>query len=602
MRYSNRVIRQFLRRLKRPAALEVLPLAQALRQALGTDTVFEAAQLALKNAFEACGPAGEGYRRIIWAYDVERRVTRDEAARELSVSPRHFYRLRAEAVQAFSDYVERVLAGPIRSRDHVNDAAHALLELDPGAASELLALTQEPDIGNRIDVLYRMAVQMNDLETIDLSGFDGLYRVRALLVLSYVADVRGEHAVGARIRDEARRYHASLPGEADPRVAFEIATIEFTAARNSGTAISLLERAETAAHLAEQLGGEHSILGLTLLAEAAILAGLPARAREAIDIAFYSARENRHYRALGFALLRQAQLDVLENRLENALRLARASEIALRSFPDGRLFAMETVGRITTILGRPWAPEELDPSAVEGSVWLRLALAGVALRNSLTTASGEISGIRRAAEVNARRASDQGYIGLAAFSFATAALAAGKMDLSEANDLLLQAWRLLAQSENHLLAFDIFALPGRAERDFGPLAFEDGIAAAISQTLAQVGGIGSIGLADAQGQMSRVWPLILATAAGKLSTAVPIENAQEVARELARQGVTATTFERISRGALRTLVVLTGALLLPDERPQFERRLTRTLRAFQYNVERCIARERFRMASHLSAS
>ncbi|HEY8320958.1 MAG TPA: hypothetical protein VIG46_04095 [Candidatus Baltobacteraceae bacterium] len=112
MRYGNGVVRQLLRRLKRPAELESLPLGKALRHALGSPSAFEAARVAIDNAFAACGPAGERYRHIIWAYDVERTITREEAAQELSVSPRHFFRLRAEAVQALSDYVARLLGGP----------------------------------------------------------------------------------------------------------------------------------------------------------------------------------------------------------------------------------------------------------------------------------------------------------------------------------------------------------------------------------------------------------------------------------------------------------------------------------------------------------
>lgn len=122
MRYGTGVIRHLLRRLKRPAELESLPLGKALRHALGAPSAFEAVRIAIDNAFAACGPAGERYHRIIWSYDVERTITREKAAEELAVSPRHFFRLRAEAVQAFSDYVAHLLDGPPATRDPLDDA------------------------------------------------------------------------------------------------------------------------------------------------------------------------------------------------------------------------------------------------------------------------------------------------------------------------------------------------------------------------------------------------------------------------------------------------------------------------------------------------
>jgi len=597
MRYGNGVIRQLLRRLKRPAELESLPLGKALRHALGAPSAFEAARIAIDNAFAACGPAGERYRKIIWSYDVERTITREEAAEELAVSPRHFFRLRAEAVQALSDYVARLLGGPAALRDPINDAAQAMLEFDPAAASQLMDLAHDADLGDKIDALSRMATQMNDLETIDLRAFAGLHRVRALLILSYVADLRGDHEQAERIRIEARADKTSALSTSDPLVEYEIATIEFTAARYSGTAQHLLARAEAVERLGKILGGEHAIAPLLLVAEAAILAGRPARAREVIDLAFYAARENRHYRVLGYALLRSAQLEMLEGKFENALRLARASAIALRTFPDGRLSADETIGRISTLLGLPWSAE----AAQEGSLWLKLASAGMRLRNALATGSLSHADVATEAHANAEQAEATAYLGLAAFSYATAASAALALRRSDANALALHAWQLLVRSGNHLLAVDLFAFPGRIERDLGPLTFDDATARAISATLAGIPGMGSFGNASAIEPLALVWPTVLAVSGGSVATTVPAEYAQSVARGLVAGGVTASTFERISNGALRELVTWTSAMPMPDDRQAFERRLTRTLRTFQYQVERAVAQERYRMASHLSA-
>jgi len=598
MRYGNGVIRQLLRRLKRPAELESLPLGKALRHALGSPSAFEAARVAIDNAFAACGPAGERYRRIIWAYDVERTITREEAAQELAVSPRHFFRLRAEAVQALSDYVARLLGGPVATRDPITDAAQAMLEFDPAAASELMDLARDADLGNRIDALYRMATQMNDLETIDPRAFAGLHRVRALLILSYVADLRGDHERAERIRGEARADKTAAQGTArDPLVEYEIATIEFTAERYSGTAQNLLERAEAVERLGKILGGEHAIAPLLLVAEAAILAGRPARAREVIDLAFYAARENRHYRVLGYALLRSGQLEMLEGRFEDALRLARAAAIALRAFPDGRLAADETIGRISTLIGIPWTPTD----APEGSLWLTLASTGMRLRNALATGSSPYAAVAAEALSTAERAEARSYLGVAAFSFATAACAALALRRADASALALHAWQLLVRSGNHLLAVDLFAFPGRVERDLGPMTFDDATSRAIAATLAGIPGMGSFGNLAAIEPLARVWPTILAVAGGLVATTVPAEYAQSVARGLVAGGVTAATFERISNGALREVVIWTGALPMPQDRQAFERRLTRTLRTFQYQVERAVAQERYRVASHLSA-
>jgi len=597
MRYGNGVVRQLLRRLKRPAELETLPLGKALRHALGTATAFEAARLAIDNAFAACGPAGERYRRIIWAYDVERTITRVEAADELAVSPRHFFRLRAEAVQALSDYVSRLLGGPPATRDPIGDAAQAMLEFDPAAAAQLMDLAPDADLSGRIDALYRMATQMNDLETIDLREFAGHHRVRALLILSYVADLRGDHEQAERIREDAHAAAASARGADDPVIAYEIATIEFAAARYTGNAAHLLERAESVERLGKILGGEHAIAPLLSVAEAAILAGRAARAREVIDLAFYAARENRHYRVLGYALLRSAQLEMLEGRFEEGLRLARASAIALRTFPDGRLTAEETIGRISTLLGIPWTAE----SAPAGSLWLRLASTGMRLRNALATGSSPYATVASEALANAERAEASSYLGLAAFSFATAANAALALHRAEAGALAVHAWQLLVQSGNHLLAVDLFAFPGRIERDLGPLTFDDATARTIAATLAAIPGMGSFGEPAAIEPLARVWPVVLGASGGHVATAVPAEYAESVARALVAAGNAAGTFERISSEALRELVAWTGALAMPDDRQSFERRLTRTLRTFVYQVERAVAHDRYRLASRLSA-
>ena len=598
MRYGNAVIRQLLRRLRRPAELEALPLGKALRQALDLPTAFEATKKALKDAFDECGPAGERYWRLIWSYDVERTINRERAAEELAVSPRHFFRLRAEAVQAFSAYVSRLLAGPAPARDPLGDAAQAMLEFDPAAATELLDLCSEPDLGNRVDALYRMATQMNDLEAIDLGKFSGPHRTRALLVLSYVADLRGEHEQAARIRAEAA---ATVDGSrVDRMVEYEIATIEFAAARYSGTAIDLLSRAELVERIGTAIGGEHAVAPLLLVAEAAILAGHAARAREAIDLAFFASRENRHYRMLGYALLRHAQLDMLEGRFEDALRYARGAAIALRAFPDGMIAADETLGRISTLLGLPWHPNAAV-EAFEGSLWLAIAANGMRLRNAIASATIPAAQIVAEARENAERAEERGYAGIAAFSFATAAIAGTSISGRDANDLALRAWNALVRSGNHLLATDVFAVPGRTERDAGPIAFDTQSALAFARPLCALPGMGSFGLPSALPAVAQVWPTILAVASGRLSCTVPMEYAHALARALVAGGVTAATFERIGNGAMRELVTWTRALVMPEDRQAFERRLVRTLRAFQYHVERAVAQERYRVASHASA-
>jgi len=119
--------------------------------------------------------------------------------------------------------------------------------------------------------------------------------------------------------------------------------------------------------------------------------------------------------------------------------------------------------------------------------------------------------------------------------------------------------------------------------------------------LAGLPGMGSFGHPSAIEPLAPVWSTILAVSAGLVATTVPAEYAHSVARALVANGVTASTFERISNGALRELVTWTGALPMPEDRQAFERRLTRTLRTFQYQVERAVAQERYRAASHLSA-
>lgn len=593
MRYGNAVIRQLLRRLRRPAELEALPLGKALRRATGLPTAFEATRSALRAAFDRCGPAGERYWRLIWSYDVERTINRERAAEELAVSPRQFFRLRAEAVQAFSSYVSELLAGPSAAPDPIGDAAKAMLELDPVAASELLALCREPDLADRVDALFRIAVQSQDVAALDPEVLEGPHKARALLVRSYIADLRGDHDLAAGIR-------AGVAADGDRRIEYERASIEFSAARYSGIAGDLLAKAREIERIGAALGGEYAIAPLLPVAEAAILNGHAARAREAIDLAFYAARENRHYRMLGYALLRRAQLDMLEGRFDEALRYARGATIALRAFPDGLAAADETLGRISTLLGIPWRPRPFE-DGFEGSRWLAIAANGMSLRNAMASAALPLDAIESAARANGEEAAARGYFGLSAFSLATAALAGTAIGSPRANGLALRAWDALVRSGNHLLATDAFVVPGRVERDFGPIAFDGETALAFARPLAAVPGMGSLGVPAAVEPLARAWPTILAVASGRLSSTVPMEYAQGLARALVGAGVTAGSFERVSSAALRDLTTWTRALIDPDERPAFERRLLRTLRTFQYHVERSVAQERYRIASHASA-
>jgi hypothetical protein len=422
-------LRRLLRCVQQPKVLERDAFGLALKQALGTDSVYEALQQSIEQAFGHDGAGWATHRSILRRFDFEQHVPRYRAAQELGISARRFYYLRAEAIDMVARYAETL----IRSSDGVSPF--------DGAAA---ALHTAAIYAHAVSMPYHIELPpvLQAYKVADAGLCSAFYALRC--------EYRGERedALGHLERVRSARFdhlgHASRV--ADAASAF----VRGVMARHDGDA-QRLSQAAHAAHAAAAPPHGFERWQLLLAAESALAHGDVERAAETIDSAFgEAANEGAHRFALLLALHR-AQTLLLQCKFDEAIHAADLLCAWAAAQADVLSAAAALGARARLAAGAQPSNTIAEPQ----SLWH--ALYAEALRARADAAAG--NGEKAAARANAvRRASNaMRYAGIEAHAAGTSALVHN--DVTEA----LDAWRMWLAGRHAEQGFDILCgIPVRA--------------------------------------------------------------------------------------------------------------------------------------------
>ena len=106
---SNTAVRALLRCVRRPHVLVTMPCMTEICAATGMDDPARALLALLDEAFNLKTPHGRRLRETIIRCDLEGAST-NEAAEAMCVSPRQFFRYRADAMAAVDFAIARIIS------------------------------------------------------------------------------------------------------------------------------------------------------------------------------------------------------------------------------------------------------------------------------------------------------------------------------------------------------------------------------------------------------------------------------------------------------------------------------------------------------------
>jgi len=154
--WTDKDVRRLLQLLQRPHQLESFELARELCFALGIPSAYQATITAIDQTFQNRGILEKKLRDMIWQCDVEARITQAEAASEMGLSTRQFFRYRSEAVRALLNHIRKILADPPAEMKPLAVLARLFEGTDPALALRFHEINRT-DASNEAYVAARVA-------------------------------------------------------------------------------------------------------------------------------------------------------------------------------------------------------------------------------------------------------------------------------------------------------------------------------------------------------------------------------------------------------------------------------------------------------------
>lgn len=436
--------------------MALLPLAQRLQRALGAATPLAAVVAVVNNALGDVRDCE--LLRAVTLCDFEGLTTHAAAAR-LSLSPRQFFRYRAEAVAALVDCIEHTL----ETREPGMRSAFTLLAdavrlSDPQLSSRLYCPGALDGIERRYRFLRTETWQGAEpsapaLPTWPEEGLQLLCRVEwCTLRGRYAASVQALRALRDRLRTNAAK-----PGS--PFIATQLLRLEFEATQRTGDAN---RRAAILSELSALARREPATAAGVRLIEAEALACQGDTMRAATLLADGPLWAASDPETLTGVALTAAKCAYLRGRDEEALDFATA---VLRIAPADAMLcgaAHALIAMAMLHLHRAWTPPEGDfgyHAAMLEAVTARQLLAADRYGEAAAAAHSAFNAACR------HEASAVGAYALATLSFAEELLG----DVSSAQATRLRAFDAFATSRDAVVARDIFLWPGLAHHDLGAM-------------------------------------------------------------------------------------------------------------------------------------
>ncbi len=450
-----------LRRVRRPQALESLPLVEAIRNALCLDDSVAAVRQLVEDVLASTGCAEERLRAVVIDTDFEGTASITEAAHRLGISRRHVQRYRAEVValiaarlvHLFGNTVIRKLEPKnVNPSDTFSDLAKLVEKDTPGAAATIYELLEAPGNGRRAQLLLLRA-HLDTGRELTQNAFDEYPDLPIPLISSgveYSREISGRPVDGSTIYANIRNRHEN---HFDNATRLEFERIAYLRARNRSHTIEMRATANSFRKLV-RMDNMALTTALHMQAETHLRLGEVVPARQHIDqgerLTFICGDSRGFAR---FTVLR-AEMALFEGLASDAEDLAFAASIALEGSRADSKRCRTLVSRIHFLSSGSWTPPP-DAVAVEPCAWDRIAFdiedgRHLALQAKFATAQELLL-------IAYQRASSLGYEGLAARAAASLnACAFGNGDQTAAKAWAAEANRYLLTTQDHLLAAHLF--------------------------------------------------------------------------------------------------------------------------------------------------
>jgi hypothetical protein len=460
----QRDIRRALRCAQTPSKLFTLPLIETLGRIYALNDPLTILRRLVDDALPTKSDVNQRLHQLIIRCDIERTASQKGFADEMHVTYRQFHRIRGEAIRSIASYVARLPElQPVRAPqyEHVEALAALLAEQEPSAAGRLFDL-----LGDQAPLrthLMHLRARVDSGEEID-STSEGFEAVPGPVRFALIAQSKIHNGKPLEAHEYLARVHAGgRTEEIDDTVIAELDWLAFLRAKYAQNARDLAYAAKALANHAPQRQ-RSALRAVAARATSELHNGTFDSATASIASLEQLAMQMRDGAYLGIATMLRAQLAIVQGDFRAAMRLAHAGHIAL----SRHLLAVEcasTYARAAMMAGEPF--EVSIPK--DATTWMKISYDVTCARAAL--GGGRPGEAEAILEPVIEQATRLGYIGVAAKAAATLGAA---LDARGSHELAagwyLDALQRFTETQSHLVAFDLFSLPGAIERDAGPLA------------------------------------------------------------------------------------------------------------------------------------
>ena len=379
MSWSSQQMRRLLACLDRPQDLARSHLGIQLQEVLRADSIREAVLCLVNRTFQEPTAHHAMLRDIITRCDVDGQKG-SHVARALNVSPRTFFRLRADAIAMLEQTAEQLFKRPDERTDFKYEISRMISPVKPRTAAHLLE--READrVGSRAayEAVCASARNGRDIPATLLDKCTGHWKPLAQLEIARTSLNHGNPKRYETTRTEILEALTSLSGAARTRVEFELAYLDRL---NAIRQCDIKASADATARLLKAAGADLQLQGLALVcqAEQACDEGELGAASALLDELQAVCLRLNDFRIYARTSHVSSILKLLQGNYAEARDLCEVTMAALGHVePEFAACASALAGRTDLLLGRTWErPRQLCKTfphsyvtAMVDAVWAR---------------------------------------------------------------------------------------------------------------------------------------------------------------------------------------------------------------------------------------
>ncbi|MDQ2679517.1 MAG: hypothetical protein M3Y21_00615 [Candidatus Eremiobacteraeota bacterium] len=479
MSWSSSDVRALLRNLRKPDALERLPLAVLLKAHFDLRTGFEATMHLIADSFAGRGQGGERLHEVLIRYDLDGQVNREQAASQMGLSSRQFFRYRAHAVEMIAQHLRSILDADVKL-ENTWTLASILAQHDPRAALGFCSAL-EPLEASSEELRLSIEVGREPSEAF-FAKPGGIDEDVTTILKAHSHSLAGRHNDANQLIESlrAQRDRTDITPQSRVCIERELLIMNLQRTLESGDAGAATEFAQKLRD--PRFAGEDPFHTHALLydGQIAVCVGDLERADRMVSIAEEVLSASRNLRGLAWCLLLRAEIGFSREKYGCAQQSAAAARIALEHHPLLAAQADALLGRIALALDERW---ERPPRSYDAYCYRDTELDLIAARHLL--ASNAIDAAEQLTKSALRTTREQRYTGLESYALATlGSLASQRGDSVMAQERYVGAWCISARLDNALLKRDLFRVPRRMPADLGPIQLDERFASALIEVVA----------------------------------------------------------------------------------------------------------------------